>query len=487
MNSLIRLEAPDILLIQQTKLEDLAFLQASRKFWKKDGAHATSARGASGGLGSLWNPNKFSLISESLNTHWILLKLQHLESKEIISLVNVYAPNNAGENKICWDSIKNLADLENLENIIIAVDINLTLLSSKKRGGSIVRDPARESVEDLMQDWDLIDIKPTASKYTCSNKRVGSGHIAARLDRFLVQSSFLLLGLEVRSHILHNSISDQKPIILELLTPKDLGLILFRFSSLWIKEAYFMDKEAKLQQNFHKACLAEEEYWRLKSRSIWLKSGDRNSSFFHKQAQARKRRNSITEIKQENNVLKEFASIKKAALDHFERLYREEIRVEKNNSLLDTVPNLITPKMNLVLESKITRKETKEPLFAMDPDKALGPDGFTPRFLQTCWQIIEKEFLKMIHKSQDYQKIGGYTNSAFLALIPKEKGANSFNRFHPISLCNIGYKVITKVIANRLKRFLPKIILDNQGRFIQGRQLVDNFVLVQEAIHSSQH
>lgn len=79
-----------------------------------------------------------------------------------------------------------MANLENLENIIIAGDLNLSLLSSEKRGGSIVRDPARESVEDLMQDWNLIDIKLTIGKYTWSNKRVGLGHIAARLDRFLV-------------------------------------------------------------------------------------------------------------------------------------------------------------------------------------------------------------------------------------------------------------------------------------------------------------
>jgi len=71
MHSLIILESPDILLIQETKLEDSAFLQASKKFWKKNGAHAMSARGASGGLGALWNSNKFSLISESLYTHWI--------------------------------------------------------------------------------------------------------------------------------------------------------------------------------------------------------------------------------------------------------------------------------------------------------------------------------------------------------------------------------------------------------------------------------
>lgn len=242
MNSLIRLEAPDILLIQETKLEDLVFLQASKKFWKKDGAHATSTHGASGGLGLLWNPNKFSLISKYLNTHLIFLKMQHLESKEIIFLFNVYVPNNVGEKKLCWDSIKNLADLENLENTIIVGDLNLTLLSLEKRGGSIVRDPARELAEDLMQDLDLIDIKPTNGKFTWSNKRVGLGYIAARLDRFLVQSSFLLLGLEARMCILHSSVSDHKPISLELLTPKDLGPIPFRFSSLWTKETDFMEK-----------------------------------------------------------------------------------------------------------------------------------------------------------------------------------------------------------------------------------------------------
>ena len=71
MKSLIILEALVILLIQETKLEDTTFLQASKKFWNKSGVHAIFARGASRGLGSLWNPNKFSLISESLNTHWI--------------------------------------------------------------------------------------------------------------------------------------------------------------------------------------------------------------------------------------------------------------------------------------------------------------------------------------------------------------------------------------------------------------------------------
>ena len=67
----------------------------------------------------------------------------------------------------------------------------------------------------------------------------------------------------------------------------------------------------------------------------------------------------------------------------------------------------------------------------------------------------------MVRKSQSCKKIGGSTNSAFLALIPKEKRAISFDKFRPISLCNIGYKIITKVIANRIKEVLPSIIPEN--------------------------
>jgi len=169
-----------------------------------------------------------------------MLKMQNLDTKETITIFNVHSPVNIREKKECWDTIKRQADLTSLENVIIAGDLNLTLHSSEKRGGSIVRDPAREWAEDVLQEWDLIDIKPSTGKFSWSNKRIGPGHIAARLDRFFIQSSFLLLGLESRMHILPCSISDHKPIKLELLAHLDLGPIPFRFSPLWVKEPLFM-------------------------------------------------------------------------------------------------------------------------------------------------------------------------------------------------------------------------------------------------------
>jgi len=85
-----------------------------------------------------------------------------------------------------------------------------------------------------------VDIKPSSGKYSWSNKRVGPSHIAARLDIFFIQNSHLLLGLEPRMHILASSISNHKPLKLELLAHLDLGPIPFRFSPLWIKELDFM-------------------------------------------------------------------------------------------------------------------------------------------------------------------------------------------------------------------------------------------------------
>jgi hypothetical protein len=91
----------------------------------------------------------------------------------------------------------------------------------------------------------------------------------------------------------------------------------------------------------------------------------------------------------------------------------------------------------------------------------------------------------MIQYVQKSAKLGGSTNSTFLALIPKDANPSTFSRFRPISLCNVSYKLITKVIANRIKPLLHQLISPNQSGFVEKRQMIDNIILVQEAIHSS--
>ena len=75
-------------------------------------------------------------------------------------------------------------------------------------------------------------------------------------------------------------------------------------------------------------------------------------------------------------------------------------------------------------------------------------------------------------------------NATFLSLIPKENGADSLGNFRPISLCNVVLKIITKVMASRLKPLMPRLIAPEQSSFVEGRQILDGIILTQEMIHS---
>ena len=75
-------------------------------------------------------------------------------------------------------------------------------------------------------------------------------------------------------------------------------------------------------------------------------------------------------------------------------------------------------------------------------------------------------------------------NATFLALIPKEKEANMVEKFRPIALCNVIYKIVSKLVANRLKPLLKYIVSKEKGGFVEGRQVLDGIFIADETIHS---
>ena len=111
-------------------------------------------------------------------------------------------------------------------------------------------------------------------------------------------------------------------------------------------------------------------------------------------------------------------------------------------------------------------------------DKAPGLDIFSFHFYRVCWTIIRKDLLRMIKAFQSKSKVGGCTNSTFLALIPKEVNPTTFDRFRPISLYNASYKIFSKLLANWLKPLLGKSISPLQGGFVKGRHILDNVIQV---------
>ena len=80
MKDIIRTTSLDILIIQEIKMEEACFLQSAPFFWKFCEGLAVSARGASGGIGTLWRKDAFDLIHSVSNTHWILSIILHKDS-----------------------------------------------------------------------------------------------------------------------------------------------------------------------------------------------------------------------------------------------------------------------------------------------------------------------------------------------------------------------------------------------------------------------
>jgi exonuclease III len=101
VKDLVRMTSPDVLLIQETKIEEPKTFQASKNFWKKGAGRAASTRGASGGLATFWNSSMLDLIKEHSTIHWLFTKLFHRESGHQVSLFNIYAPVLLSKKKVC--------------------------------------------------------------------------------------------------------------------------------------------------------------------------------------------------------------------------------------------------------------------------------------------------------------------------------------------------------------------------------------------------
>lgn len=135
------------------------------------------------------------------------------------------------------------------------------------------------------------------------------------------------------------------------------------------------------------------------------------------------------------------------------------------------------------LLSPITDDEVKAAVFHMHPDKAPGPAGMTPTFFQKNWSVIGKDVIQLTRNFFMTGDIEDNMNATNIVLIPKKKHPTYLTELRPIALCNVVMKVVTKVIANMLKKVLETIISDTQSAFLPGRLISDNIMISFEVMH----
>ncbi|XP_010513198.1 PREDICTED: uncharacterized protein LOC104789158 [Camelina sativa] len=118
----------------------------------------------------------------------------------------------------------------------------------------------------------------------------------------------------------------------------------------------------------------------------------------------------------------------------------------------------------------------------MPTDKSPGHDGYTVEFLREAWSIVKADFITAVQSFFVYGFIPKGINTTILALIPKKKIVTEMKDYRPISCCNVIYKVISKLLANRLKQLLPEFISLNQSAFVKDCLLMENVFLASEIV-----
>lgn len=136
------------------------------------------------------------------------------------------------------------------------------------------------------------------------------------------------------------------------------------------------------------------------------------------------------------------------------------------------------------LEAPVTMAELESTIKWFKKEKSSGPDGWTIEFYSAFFELLGGDILKVVEESRSSGSIYHAINSTFIALIPKSDNPSSFDDFRPISLCNVLYKIISKIIANRIKPILSRHISPQQFAFLKNRQIHEAIGSAQEAIHS---
>ncbi|XP_026428320.1 uncharacterized protein LOC113324214 [Papaver somniferum] len=224
-----------------------------------------------------------------------------------------------------------------------------------------------------------------------------------------------------------------------------------------------------------------------KSRIQWVKEGSANTNFFHTNIKVRQTRNMICELEDnEGNLVVDQEKIADILVEFFQKRFQYQ-EVNINELLLDVIPQLITEEDQNMLDSVPSSDEIKKAVWEMNADGAPGPDSYSGIFYNSCWEIINKDFVEAIQYFWRRKYIPRGLNSIFLVLLPKTQNAKKPNQFRPIGLSNFSFKVFTKILSTRMSGLMSKLVSSQQAAYIKGRNIHEQVMLASELVNEMRH
>ncbi|XP_057420539.1 uncharacterized protein LOC130714634 [Lotus japonicus] len=403
----------------------------------------------------------------------------------------------------------------------------------------------------VLENCDMLDLEAKGGQFTWHRMERGALRISKRLDRALADSDWRLAFPEAFVEVQTRMHSDHNPIIVRCNVPSVIsGERPFRFLAAWVNhEAYrsvvtnawrgpggdlrekisrvqadslsfnkhtfgnifqrkrhvegrlrgvqrdldirvtssMVQLETQLQHEYRDILRNEELLWFQKSREQWVRFGDRNTAFFHTQTVVRRKRNKIHRLQLRDGTWSSDEEVLKCeAEDFFQDLFCTAIAPTLDQFQVNNLP-IIPEDCRRDLLAPVTKIEVKRALMSMKSFKAPGPDGFQPVFFKQYWDIVGEDIWRVVSDAFSTGTINPSLAETLIVLIPKVDVPTQMKEFRPISLCNVVYKIITKVVVSRIRPYLNQFIGPLQSSFVPGRGTTDNAILAQEVVHYLDH
>ncbi|XP_035544570.1 uncharacterized protein LOC108988642 [Juglans regia] len=421
---------------------------------ERDNLHEDSQKDYSSESGKIWLLWNSEVSVQKLASSNQLLTVKVEENGHGFILTVVYAKCNHNERKSLWEDLEDTASFS--LPWIICGDFNIIKDDSERRGRQPRQFTAMADFNLCIQNCGLVDMRFQGPSFGSHN--LGPFSLGDSNRRKSFQTTTIIHELEQRIDRLESSLQNC------FNTEDDNDLMVSKFElSTWMSR-----EETRLSH------LAKKN---------WLKDGDQNSKFFH----------AILNVKKHNRVSDMFlvdgthinspVKIHQAAVDYF-----KEFLGHHNSCDMSDLNHLISPVIsneeNLMLCKDHSIDDIKDALFSIPIDSSSGPNGFGSGFFRTCWEFVKEDLLEATLEFFHSHHLPRYFTASYIVLIPKVDKPNGFDKFRPISLCSVFYKICTKIIVARLTNLLAKMIAQEQGAFIPGRSIFENISLTPEMVHS---
>nr|GEU82219.1 hypothetical protein [Tanacetum cinerariifolium] len=403
----------------------------------------------------------------------------------------IYACVRTVDRRSLWKSLSIHKNFVKDKPWTILGDFNACLDPAERSTGGSKFTTAMHDFRNCVEEIEVEDIAMTGLNFTWNKKPRKDDGLLKKLDGVLGNSHFMSMFPLSYALFLLYMLSDHTPVVLVMpkisnakpkpfkfqnyLTAKDDFIPVVRnvwnseidgFSMFSLVSKLKLLKKPLRKLNFeqalreeelrvlkaYRAALKDEElFLRQKAKVEWLRAGDNNSSYFHNVVKGRRNRNRISYIENMDGVYFCGNNVGDQFVNHFKNVLGQSSEVlpfSKPNSLfMKKLPAAEALKLVRI----VSNEEIKLALFDIDGNKASGPDEI---------------------------------NATVTSLVPKVDAPSKVSDYRPIACCNVFYKIISKVICNRLKGVLGFLVDENQSAFIPSRQISDNIMLSQELMRN---